>query len=143
MPATGYLTAIREKIGHDVLLLPVVSVLVRDDAGRVLLRRHEGFSSWGAIGGGMDLDEAPADAAVRKARDAGITVDDVRLIGAYGGPGFRLTYPNGDQTANVGTLWEARLVGEPGELCEWFEPSQLAELDMPTLSRAVLASAGL
>lgn len=143
MPITSYLSTIRGLVGHEVLLLPTVSVLPRDEAGRVLLRRHEGFSEWGVIGGALDLDEDPADGAVRKAADAGVRVSDVALLGVYGGPEFRLTYPNGDQTANVSTVFGARLAGEPGEICRWFDVADLPGLEMPTLSQAILRRAGL
>lgn len=143
MPITSYLATIRALIGHEVLLLPTVSVILRDADGRVLLRRHEGFSEWGVVGGALDIDEDPRDGAVRKAREAGIAIRDVQLLGVYGGPAFRLTYPNGDQTANVCTVFGATLDAGPGEICQWFDVAELAGLEMPSLSRAILARTGV
>ncbi|MFV2114632.1 hypothetical protein ACFHW0_20170 [Micromonospora sp. LOL_025] len=41
MAVSPYVARLRAHVGHDLLLLPGVSAVVRDDAGRVLLaRRH-------------------------------------------------------------------------------------------------------
>jgi ADP-ribose pyrophosphatase YjhB (NUDIX family) len=61
---------LRAVVGHEVLLLPSVSVLPVDDAGRVLLVRHAGHDDgWGVLGGTVEFGESPAGAAVREARE--------------------------------------------------------------------------
>ena len=48
---------------------PSTSVIVRDDAGRVLLARHSEGNVWVTPGGAIEPLETPADAAVRKRHD--------------------------------------------------------------------------
>jgi len=50
----------------------------------------------------LNLDELPADAAVREAwEETGLVVRPHRLLGAYGGPHCVVQYPNGDETQYV------------------------------------------
>jgi 8-oxo-dGTP pyrophosphatase MutT (NUDIX family) len=62
-----YVRDLRDLVGDRLLLLPSVAVFVRDDAGRVLLVRHSDTGQWGAVGGGIDPGESPAEAARREA----------------------------------------------------------------------------
>lgn len=93
-----YLRELRRSIGHDLVLLPAAMVLPCDGDGRVLLVRQADTGQWATIGGSVEVDEDPAQAAVREAaEEAGVEVRLTRLVTALGGPEFRLTYPNGDQ----------------------------------------------
>lgn len=75
----------------------------------------------------------PPAAAVREAREEiSADVELVRLVDVLGGPDYEVSYPNGDRTAYVTALYEARIIkGSPapgdGELSElaWFTPGQL------------------
>ena len=69
MPAAPHIARLRAKVGNDLLLLPSVAVLPIDDDDRVLLVRQTDFGSYGTIGGAVDEDEAPEDAARREARE--------------------------------------------------------------------------
>lgn len=115
MPMSEYVAGLRERVGHDLLLLPAASACVFDDDGRVLLVRHVDNGMWAPPGGGLDPDEAPADAAVREVREElGLEVTAGDIIGAYGGPNCRLTYPNGDEVSYLITMYACTAVG--GEL---------------------------
>ena len=46
-----YVAGLRDAVGSRLLVLPSVSVLPRDAAGRVLLVRHADSGDWGTIGG--------------------------------------------------------------------------------------------
>ncbi len=111
MPVSPYLKSIRSKIGQDLLLVPTVSAAVFDDVGNLLLARHVHGDAWAPVGGIVDLDEEPADAARREvAEETGLNVEVIGLIGAYGGPECRMTYANGDRIAFVATLFACRLI---------------------------------
>lgn len=115
MPASEHILALRSKIGHDLLLQPSALCLIRDDAGGVLLLLDAGIEKWTLPGGGIDPMEAPAQAARREAyEETGLIVEIESLAGVFGGPDFLVTYANGDQTAYVAIVFEARAVG--GEL---------------------------
>ena len=58
MPVAPHIVRLRERVGHDLLLLPSVAVLPTDDAGRVLLVRQTDFGAYGTIGGAIDEVDA-------------------------------------------------------------------------------------
>ena len=114
MPMSPYVRALRDKIGTALLEVPSVSVLVVDDAERVLLVRHVGGDHWTTPGGMVEPYETPATAAVRETwEETGLFVKLTRIIGVFGGPACGGTYANGDQIAWVSTLFRAqRLSGQ-------------------------------
>lgn len=151
MGIAAHIARLRAVLGHELLLLPSVSVLPVDEAGRVLLVRHVGHDDgWGVLGGAVDVGESPAAAAVREAREEiSADVQLVRLVDVLGGPDFEVSYPNGDRTAYVTAVYEARIItGSPapgnGELSElaWFTRGQLPGLQLSWFSRALLHTAG-
>lgn len=150
MPISPYIRRVRESIGHDLLLLPAVAVLPRDDAGRLLLVRQTDNGRWATIGGSVEVDEDPEVAAVREAaEEAGVTVEITKLVAVQGGPQFRTTYPNGDEVSYVSVIYEAQVVGgEPrpdhDETSEvgWFHHDQLAELDLAAFARHTFTALG-
>lgn len=145
MAISPYLRELRERVGHDLVLLPAVSVLIRDGDGRLLLMRSSETGNWQTIGGMVDPDESPRDAAIREAKEeSGL---DVRLTGlrdAVGGPGYRVHYPNGDLCSYVSIAFDAEVVsGELGgddEVAElrWFEIAELDAVDLDPLNRCLL-----
>lgn len=64
MGIAAHIARLRAVVGHELLLLPAVSVLPADEAGRLLLARHTGHDDgWGILGGAVDVGESPAEAA--------------------------------------------------------------------------------
>jgi 8-oxo-dGTP pyrophosphatase MutT (NUDIX family) len=110
-----YLRGIRAKVGHELLLLPSVTVLVFDAERRVLLLHHGDTGKWVAPGGMVEPDETPEAAAFRELREeTGLEASALRMLGAFGGPEFRVRYANGDQVAYVMSVYEAEGArGEP------------------------------
>lgn len=129
-------------------MLPTVAVLPRDEHGRILLVRQIDNGRWGTIGGSIEPDEDPEDAARREAlEEAGIAVTLVRLLTVTGGPNFRITYPNGDVVGCVSVVYEATIdEGTPrpdhDETSEvaWFDPTQLEGADLNEFNRHLLAT---
>ena len=146
-----HIARLRAAVGHELLLLPSVSVLPADQAGRVLLVRHAGHGDeWGTVGGAVEPGESPASAAIREAREeisAGIEL--VRLLDVLGGPDYEVRYPNGDLAAYVTAVYEARITTGPpvpgdGELSEvaWFARDDLPGLALSRFARALLTATG-
>jgi 8-oxo-dGTP pyrophosphatase MutT (NUDIX family) len=134
---SDYVRRLRDKVGDDFLLMPSVAALIRGDEGRILFVQHvEG--RWQLPGGAVDPGERPAEAMQRECREeAGITVEPVRIAGVFGGPDYRITYANGDETGWVVTVFEARIVtGEPlpsddeTQAVGWFTPEEIAALEL-------------
>lgn len=100
----------------------------------------------GVLGGAVDLGESPATTAVREAREEiGVDVELIRLLDVLGGPEYEVSYPNGDRTAYVTAVYEARIIaGSPapgdGELSEiaWFAPWELPALPLSRFAHALL-----
>lgn len=151
MAISEYLRRIRTYVGHDLVLVPSVAVLPRDDTGRILLVRDTDTGQWMTIGGAVEVDEPPEDAARREAREeAGIQVDLGEILDVVGGPGFRIRYPNGDETAYVSTVYSATVVngtpapdGDETTDVKWFTPTELAGLDLRPFARRTFTRLGL
>jgi 8-oxo-dGTP pyrophosphatase MutT (NUDIX family) len=147
----AHIARLRAAVGHDLLLLPSVSVLPVDEAGQVLLVRHADHDDgWGTIGGAVEPGESPAAAAVREAREeVGAQIELTRLLDVLGGREYEVIYPNGDRTAYVTAVYQARIIsGSPaadGELSElaWFPPDELPTLPLSRFARALLHAIGL
>ena len=102
-----HLRRIRERVGHDLLLIPGVSGLVYDDRGRVLLVYENHGGGWAEPGGAVEPGEAPCDAVVREVwEETGLWVEPIALRGVFGGDPMRVRYPNGDQVEYVTTMFE-------------------------------------
>lgn len=146
MSMSGYLHGLRRKVGTDLLLLPSVTAICRDAASRVLLVKDAGTGVWVAPGGSLEPHESPADAAVRETwEETGLLVEPVRILGVYGGPEFEVSYPNGDRTSYLMTVFECRAVSgearpDGHEIAEigYFSREQLSSLTLSRWARIVL-----
>ena len=147
MGMSDYVRALRERIGHDFLLMPTVAAVVRDGQRRILLVQGvEG--RWQLPGGAVDPDERPEEALRREClEEANAIIRPIRLLAAVGGPQHRHTYANGDEVGFVISVYEAELLG--GELrpdhdetqaVGWFAPDEIADLQMSDATRATLAT---
>lgn len=151
MPISPYVTSLRARIGNDLLLLPAVSAVIRNDVGEVLLALSHGDEQWALIGGGLEPGEEPISAIAREIREElGVDAEVSRIIGAYGGGDMFITYPNGDRCAYVTTAYACRLASgaftlEKDELREvaWFAPADISRLDTQPYVARILTDAGV
>jgi 8-oxo-dGTP pyrophosphatase MutT (NUDIX family) len=141
---------LRELVGNELLLVPSVTVLPRDDEERVLLVREADTGQWGTIGGAIEIDEAPEDAARREAEEeAGVAVEVRALLAVLAGPQFRVRYPNGDETAYVAVVYDARVTGgspradgDETTAVAWHGLEELAATDLSPFTRAAFDALG-
>lgn len=133
MAISPYITRLREHVGHDLLLLPGASAVVRDDAGRILLMRRADNGQWSLPAGMIDPGEQPADAALREIfEETGVVAEIERLAGVAM---HAAHYPNGDRCEYL-AVWfrcravggEARADGEESLEVGWFAPDELPEV---------------
>jgi 8-oxo-dGTP pyrophosphatase MutT (NUDIX family) len=112
MPLSGYLAQLRQKVGHDLLLLPSAAVAIHDVEKGLLVCKHADKNIWVVPGGLIEPGEHPADAAVREAwEETGLLVEITGLLGVYGGPDLIVDYPNGDRAAYIGTIFRGNARG--------------------------------
>ncbi|SCG16509.1 8-oxo-dGTP diphosphatase [Micromonospora echinofusca] len=129
-----YVARLRAHVGHDLLLLPGVSAVVRDDAGRVLLARRADNGLWSVPAGLIDPGEQPADAVVREVyEETGVRVRIERLAGLATHP---VVYPNGDVCEYLNVWFRCRAVGGEPRVNDdesidvaWFDPTDLPEVN--------------
>jgi ADP-ribose pyrophosphatase YjhB (NUDIX family) len=106
---------------------------------------------WATIGGAVEPDESPQQAAVREAEEeAGVHVALGRILAVVGGPECRITYPNGDQTSYVVCVFDATVAdgtpepdGDETSAVRWWPPGALPYDEMSALTRSLLHAAGV
>jgi 8-oxo-dGTP pyrophosphatase MutT (NUDIX family) len=110
MAISDYLRTLRQKLGHDLVLVPGVTALIFNSAGEVLLQRAADDGRWYTIGGAVDPGEELGDAVVREVfEETGLRVAPERVVGVYTDP--LVVYPNGDRVIYVSTCFVCRAVG--------------------------------
>ncbi len=133
MAISPYITRLRAFVGHDLLLLPGASAVVRDEAGRILLLRRADNGRWSLPAGMIDPGEQPAEAALREiAEETGVVAEIERLGGVAM---HEAVYPNGDRCEYL-AVWfrcravggEARPDGEESLEVGWFAPDELPDV---------------
>jgi ADP-ribose pyrophosphatase YjhB (NUDIX family) len=146
-----FIRRLRDLIGNELLVLPSVAVLPRDDRGRLLLVRLIDSGLWATIGGAIEPDESPQEAALREAEEeAKVKLELGPILAVLGGPEYRQTYPNGDQASFVVTVFDAVVLsgtptadGEETSAVEWWHPGRLPHDETNTLTRALLRDVGI
>lgn len=136
MPISPYLSDLRERVGHDLLILPAVTAIIRR-GDRFLLCRHAHSPLWGLLGGGIEPLEKPEEAVLREVREEiGVDATVHGIVGAYGGEELMVSYPNGDRVGYTTIAYscsipiEAEFLFTDGELIEtaWFTIPEIARL---------------
>ena len=110
MPISPYVSSLRADVGQRLLLLPGVTAVVFDDAGRVLLGERSDTGRWALIAGVMDPGEQPAETIVREVyEETAVHVVPERVTSVLTQP--PIVYPNGDRCEYVDITFRCRAVG--------------------------------
>jgi len=141
-----YVWRLRQKVGHEPLLLPSVTVYAFDERDRMLLVRDRQLDVWVAPGGCLEPGERPEDAAVREAREeTGVEIEVLGLQGVQAGPECRTVYNNGDVVDYVMAGYFARITGGNLRPCQdevtearFVEERELAGLQLAQWTRVNL-----
>ncbi|AZS16559.1 NUDIX domain-containing protein [Paenibacillus lutimineralis] len=112
MGMSDYYQKLREKIGDQLIFMPAVAGIIRNDRGEILFGRKHNEEKWGLIAGAIELGETPAQAMVREAEEeTGLVIEPQRIIGVYGGKDRRFIYNNGHQVEYLTIVFECMIKG--------------------------------
>jgi ADP-ribose pyrophosphatase YjhB (NUDIX family) len=96
----SYLWHLRQKVGHDLVLVPGAAIAVQREDGQVLLVRRGDNGVWALPGGAAEIGGSFAKTAVDELREeTGLLVDPADLIPVAcfsDAERHTLHYPNGD-----------------------------------------------
>jgi ADP-ribose pyrophosphatase YjhB (NUDIX family) len=117
-------------------VVPSANVIVINDQGGILMIRRTDNGNWAVPGGGMDLGESIADAAVRETREeTGISCEITGLVGVYTNPRHVILYTsNGEVRQEFSIVFTARPVsGQLQPSSESSEPQWVSPRAIPRL----------
>src|SRR5436305_615698 len=98
MTTPQFILDLREKIGHDMIMLPGVTAVVINTAGEILLEQRSDNGLWALPSGIMEPGEEPAATIARVVyEETGVEVIPERIVGVFTGPDYLVTYPNEDR----------------------------------------------
>ncbi|MEC0329108.1 NUDIX domain-containing protein [Paenibacillus macerans] len=110
MGMSEYYKNLREKIGNQLIFMPSVAGIIRNEQGEILFGRKHNEENWGLIAGAIEIGETPAQAMVREAsEETGLDIEPERIIGVYGGEEQRFTYGNGHQVEYLAIVFECKI----------------------------------
>ncbi|MEU9360324.1 NUDIX domain-containing protein [Streptomyces sp. NPDC051840] len=141
MATPDFIRDIRATAGHQLLLLPGVTAVVFDDAGRVLLNRRADTGTWSVIGGIAEPGEEPATTAEREVLEetaVRCVAERVVLTQAL----KPVEYANGDRCQYVDITFRCRATGGEARVNDdeslevaWFDVDALPRLSEFSLFR--------
>lgn len=118
-------------------VVPSVTVVVRDDEGRLLLIHKTDNDLWALPGGGHDIGERIGDTAVREVREeTGMEVEVDNIVGLYTDPDHVLAYDDGEVRQQFSICFRAHPVGgslrtsSESKEVRWVNPADLDDLDI-------------
>ena len=134
MATPEFIVSLRQKIGHDMLWLPGVSIVVVDEAGRLLRGRRADNGRWAVVSGIPEPGEQPAVAIRREClEETGVDVEVLAITGVTAGEPF--AFPNGDNCvfmdinfvgrADAVQAARVRVADDESTDVGWFRPEDL------------------
>ncbi|RRG04068.1 MAG: NUDIX domain-containing protein [Lactobacillus sp.] len=105
-----YIKSIRNKVGHDPVILVFAGGILADPDNRILLQKRADFPQWGLIGGALEYGETAIQACIREFKEeTGLDVTVDQLLGVS--TDQIRHYPNGDVVQCVVVSFVVHQVG--------------------------------
>lgn len=139
MGMSDYYKNLREKVGNELIFMPSVAGIVRNEMGEILFQNKGNGEKWSLPAGAIEVGEAPAEAVVREVwEETGLIVIPKKLLGLFGGKDFRYEYPNGHKVEYNAYVFDCEIKSgnlnpiddETAEL-RYFSPENMPELAIP------------
>ena len=103
----GYISDLREKVGHIPIIGTGTTALVFNDKNEVLLNLRSDTNTWGIPGGLKELNESLEECAIRELKEeANIDVKKLQLLAVLSGKEYYFIYPNQDEMDGVIVLYK-------------------------------------
>jgi ADP-ribose pyrophosphatase YjhB (NUDIX family) len=136
VPMSPFVANLRSLVGNELLQMPSVAALCRDESERILLVKQKDSGRWSTPGGVIEPGEGPEQAVAREVyEEAGVVVEIDGLRTAVGGPDYRTTYQNGDRLSYIALVYDAHVAGgqptpDHQETTDvgWFQINELSQL---------------
>lgn len=116
-------------------LVPAVSAVVLDDAGRILLHRRQDNGLWALPGGAMEVGESVAETVIREVEEeTGYRVRPTYVVGVYSDPKHVFAYDDGEVRQEFSVCVAAEVTGGQLTVSDestevgWFSPVEAARL---------------
>lgn len=126
-------------------LVPAVSAVVLDPAGRVLLHRRTDSGLWSLPGGGIEVGESVTEALVREVKEeTGLDVAVVQLVGVYSDPRYVVAYDDGEVRQQFSLCFTCQVTGgyllisEESRELRYIDPRELDTLPIGAGTRVRL-----
>lgn len=114
-------------------LVPGGSVVVVDNAGRILMQRRRDSGNWSLPGGVMEIGETLEECAVRETKEeTGLDIEITGLLGIYTDPNHIIEYSDGEVRQEFAVTYYGRVIG--GELRVSNESTEVRFLSQEELS---------
>jgi 8-oxo-dGTP pyrophosphatase MutT (NUDIX family) len=145
MAMSLYYRRLRQLVGHQLLMMPGVAAVIRDDSCRLLLQEKATGEGWSLPAGAIEPGESPTQAIRREVlEETGLIVEPHRILGIYGGTEFRYTYANGDAVEYLVVLYRCSVTGQrSGRIApethslHYFSAAEMPRLALPYPKQAL------
>lgn len=138
MSMSLYYKKIREQLGHELIFMPSVAAVIKNEQGEILFQ-YPGGEYWSLPAGAIEPGETPEEAVIREVWEGtGLKVQVKKQKGVFGGEEFRYTYANGDKVEYIVVVFECEVTsgklksidGESLKL-QYFSFSEKSTLALP------------
>ncbi|EMJ6440316.1 MULTISPECIES: NUDIX hydrolase [Bacillus] len=109
MSMSLYYKKIREQLGCELILIPSIAAVIKNEQGKILFQ-YPGGEYWSLPAGAIEPGETPEEAVIREVwEETGLKVQVKKQKGVFGGERFRHIYPNCDQVEYIVVVFECEI----------------------------------
>ena len=132
----GYVTKLREKVGHEPIFICGCGVLIFNEKSQVVLQRRSDDNTGGNPGGSMELGETIYETAIRETfEETNLEIEkkDLKLFKIYSGEEGHHIYPNNDEAYIISIMFETNVYKGNLKLDKDHESLELKFFDIDNL----------